>query len=291
MSQTVIQTTLGSDLDTSETITLSYPAGKSRGDFIGGSDHYVMLGQEKYAEPAGASFAFNAANIVITYKGATTIPSGTAVVANLDEPGVRGSDSPDLPENVSQIGVTVMDLGSPITADADGISASQSVGAGANALINGALASGGVADLDVPRNVVAAWTGASVLTVEGYDKNGNAMSEASASGTSFTGKKAFDRVTKATFSAAVTGATIGTGNVLGLPSWLPGTGHVLRELQDGATAAAGTLVAGLATGTASTTTTADVRGTYTPNSAPDGSRAYKLIALLENPAFQGNPQA
>jgi len=34
-----------------------------------------------------------------------------------------------------------------------------------------------------------------------------------------------------------------------------------------------------------------VRGTYTPNSAPDGSRAYKLIALLENPAFQGNPQA
>jgi hypothetical protein len=47
------------------------------------------------------------------------------------------------------------------------------------------------------------------------------MTESSASGTSFTGKKAFATVTKVKVSADVTALTVGTGNVLGLPDLLP----------------------------------------------------------------------
>jgi hypothetical protein len=49
-------------------------------------------------------------------------------------------------------------------------------------------------------------------------------------------------------------------------------------------------VAGLATGTVSTATTADVRGTYDPNVACDGSKGFKLIVALQDPQFLGNPQ-
>lgn len=292
MSQSVVHTILGADLATSGTITLSYPSGKTRGDFLNASGHYVMIGQDKYSEPDGASFAFNATTIVITYRGATTQPMGTDVYVNLDEPG--GNYLADveavLPENVAKASLVTIDLGSPDVADPDGISASQAVGAAALALINGALAVGGVATFDVPRNVVGAWTNASVVTVVGRDADGNLMSEASASGTSLAGKKAFKEVIAVHSSASITGATFGSGDVLGLPVWLPGAGHILKEIQDGAAATAGTAVGGLATGIVSTDTTADVRGTYDPNAACDGSKAFKLVALVEDPTFKGNSQ-
>jgi hypothetical protein len=115
------------------------------------------------------------------------------------------------------------------------------------------------------------------------------MSEVSASGTSFTGAKAFAKVSSITFNASVTGATAGTGVVLGLPVFLPYTGAVLKELQDGATATAGTVTAGVVT--AATTTTGDVRGTYSPNSAPNGSRTYELYVGLTDMGYRGVTQA
>jgi hypothetical protein len=166
------------------------------------------------------------------------------------------------------------------------------VTAAALALLNGALVSGGRCVFDVARNVVAAWTNTAICTVTGKDDRGNTLVEASGSGTSLTGKKAFKEITSVVFNANVTGATVGTGNVLGLPVYLPGTttSAVLKELEDEATATAGTCVGGLAVGTKSTATTADVRGTYAPNSTPDGAKAFKLLLALEDPSVAGNPQ-
>src|SRR3546814_14774595 len=64
--------------------------------------------------------------------------------------------------------------------------------------------------------------------------------------TAASGKKAFKTVTAIAVSATTTAAvTVGTGDVLGLPVYLPSSGAVLKELQDGASATAGTVVAGL----------------------------------------------
>ncbi len=86
----------------------------------------------------------------------------------------------------------------------------------------------------------------------------------------------------------MTGATVGTGDVIGLPVFLPGTGYVLRELQDGAAATAGTIVAGVTT--KATATTGDVRGTYDPNAACDGAKAFQLLTFLGDPGFKGVAQ-
>lgn len=52
--------------------------------------------------------------------------------------------------------VTTVTIG---TADADGIATAQAVGAGVSAVINGALASGGVATMDAPRRVIVTSSG------------------------------------------------------------------------------------------------------------------------------------
>jgi hypothetical protein len=68
----------------------------------------------------------------------------------------------------------------PATLDADGICAQQTLAAAGNALLNGALASGGTVTLDVPRIVIidAAGAATAVLTVTGTDVYGIPMSEA-----------------------------------------------------------------------------------------------------------------
>ena len=191
---------------------------------------------------------------------------------------------------VTRFRLARISLGSPAAAASNNVCTSQAITAAAGGTLNGALVSGGVATFDVPRNVVAAWTTSAVLTVTGTDVYGNVLKESSASGTSFTGKKAFKTVTSIAVSADVTGATVGTGTVLGLPVYLPSAGLVLRELEDGATATAGTIVGGLSPATVSTATTADVRGTYAPNSSPDGVKAFDLVAALTDFSFTGNPQ-
>jgi hypothetical protein len=191
---------------------------------------------------------------------------------------------------MSEITLVKLALGAPATASANAIALSQAATAadGLAAGINGALAAQGVATLDVPRNVVAAWTNAAILTVIGEDEYGNPMRESSASGTSFTGKKAFKKVTGIAVSANVTGLTVGTGVVLGLPVFVADVADIMREIQDGAAASAGTPLAGVQAD--ATATTGDVRGTYSPANAPNGSRVYELIAAVRAPGYRGLTQ-
>lgn len=284
----IVNTTLGSAVADSATFTANYPSGTNKGTYYGGTGHRMSVAKNAYTAPNGFTLTFNAADITVTNNSGVTWAAGSAIVLELQIPGELNSylDSGSAKRAVA-VG-QMINLEAPITADADGVSASQSVGAAANFLINGALASGGVVTLDVPRNIVGAWTTASVVTVYGEDEYGNAMVEASASGTSFTGKKAFKKVTRVTSSAAITLATIGTGNVLGLPVFLPGLGYVVKELQDGAVAAAGTVVAGITA--KQTATTGDVRGTYTPNAAPDGAKVYQLVVALQDTIASGAAQ-
>lgn len=172
-----------------------------------------------------------------------------------------------------------VDLGTPTAGAANTICASQSVSSGVAALLNGSTAG----TLDVPRNVVASWTNTAIVTVRGTDKYGRSLTESSASGTSFTGKKAFKTITSVTFNANVTSATVGTGNVLGLPYRLAGKWDILAGYADSTQeAATSTVVAGDAT--AATATTGDVRGTYAPATTPDGSKRFRVWMKINSVA-------
>lgn len=284
----IVNTTLGSAVADAGTFTVSYPAGTNVGTYFGGSDHAMSVAGVPYVAPRGFTLTFNAANITVTNNSGVTWASGSRICLELAIPGERLARIDARETKRFVCGGGVINLEAPIAAAAAGIAASQSVGLGANFLINGAQASGGQVILDVPRNVVAAWTTASVVTVYGEDEYGNAMVEASASGTALTGKKAFKKITRITSSAAITLATVGTGNVLGLPVFLPAAGYIVKELQDGAAAGAGTVVAAVTA--KPTATTGDVRGTYVPAVAPDGVKTYQLVVALQDVAARGAVQ-
>lgn len=246
MSQVTIQVTHASAVATNGTFTAAYPAGYTAGSFALYGHSIISRGHQKsYTQDAGKiSVSFGATTVTITYKGTTSLPAGSVTTVELNIAGeVRA------PQNFMDTAfkkglrmgfspIVRIDLGTPALLDADGISASQTVTFATTplALLNGALAdaSGTFVTLDVPRNVVAAWTSTAVLTVTGTDEYGNAMVEKSASSTSLTGKKAFKKITSCSFSANVSAATIGTGDVLGLPVYVDKATRILAELKDGA---------------------------------------------------------
>jgi len=234
------ETTLSADVATSGTFTVSYPTGTNAGSFSGAVGHKMWSAghQKMYSNPTGFTLSFASASyITVTYLGTTTLPAGSRVNLQLD---MLGTDNNDpyrvrvLNEKIVRSEYALLDLGSPIATDSDGIAASQTVtGAGTAFVINGALASNGAVVFDTPRNVVAAWSNAAVLTITGKDVDGNTVVESSASGTSHTGTKAFKSVSSVTTSATITGATVGTGSKLGLPVFIPDASYIVAELKNG----------------------------------------------------------
>lgn len=184
----------------------------------------------------------------------------------------------------------------PIAADDDGYSAAH---AGADAAgttsmtLGGALASGGVGTADYARNVVITVTHATSVVamsgvITGTDKYGRTQTEdwsVTATGTSkvFTGSKSFKTVTSITevVAADASANTIkaGTGKKFGL-DFKAASPTLLSELEDGAAPTAGTLVA------ASAVSTAAYRGTYAPNSAPDGALDFDIWYLVDDITVQ-----
>jgi len=121
-------------------------------------------------------------------------------------------------------------------------------------------------------------------TVTGLDINGNSVTEAwsiTATGTSktFTGAKAFSRITSITRVNATDASTntlvAGSGKVLGLH--LPVVSiKIIAEEEDGAAPTAGAIVK------ASTSAAADRLGTYTPNSTLDGAKDFSVWFLVQD---------
>jgi hypothetical protein len=179
----------------------------------------------------------------------------------------------------------------PQAAVTNNIAASQTAaGAGAVTLTAGTSAKSVVRNdgttaiqLDLPRAIkVNCSTTARAFTINGYDYYGQAMSEVitvATAATAVTGKKAFYQVTSATIAGSATAVVIGTSDVLGLPVRVFNVAYV-SSVKSNSTLAqdAGTFVAAdMAT---ATTTTGDVRGTYTPATASDGTvRTVMTIAL------------
>lgn len=283
---------LAAAVATGGTFVVGYPTGEDRGSFAQGVSVKLSAIGRVFSAPDDFTIAYNAGSMTVTYNGATTLPIGTRFTLQVDNTGYFPPhlDGPSAQIISKPMGVGLINLGSPGAAAANTLflSAALTAAAGASAP-TGALLSGGVGVIDARtgRNVVAAWTGAAVITVRGFDMFGKAITESSASGTAFTGKKAFKTVTSIQVSADVTGLTVGTGTVLGLPQYLPNTALVLKESVDGAAATAGTIVAGLSNATKSTATTGDIRGTYAPNAAPDGSKNYELVVATANPLLLG----
>jgi hypothetical protein len=225
-----------------------------------------------------------------TWMGTATGPQ-TNSWATSGNPGVIG-------QGVGPLGrVYIFDI-VPATASAINIvNVATAPTSGGNVTLNGALVSGGVATLDVCRNVVFvssnAGDTAQTVTVTGTDYYGQTQtSRVTLNGTtSVAGAKGFKTITQVTTSATMTGTlSVGTGIKFGLPYRVTDAGYLLRTGWDNAVADnGGTFVAGDATSPA-TVSTGDVRGTFAPTgNAPDGSR--RLVIAIGMTAIQAGPTA
>lgn len=291
MSYDVVELTLPSDVANGGSFTVGYPTNADPGSYALGFSHYIRsntYGRMNHADKV--SFSFGASSVTITNNSGVTLLAQTKFWVQFDKAGGNLDAALAAPARMSEQILVEIHLGAPDTAVANGVIASQAITAanGPSTGINGSLAVGGVATFDQPRNVVAAWTGTAVMTITGTDEYGAKLVESSASGTSFAGKKAFKTITRVQVSADVTGATVGSGDVLGLPVFLSDIGRVMRELQDGVAAAAGTIVKGAYA--KATATTGDVRGTYDPSAACDGAKAFTLFLAVDAPGNRGVAQ-
>ena len=151
--------------------------------------------------------------------------------------------------------------------------------------------------LDCPRAVsITIGTGTiadTAITVTGLDVYGQAMTDVIQTGTvqstTVNGEKAFFQVTGVAVAGAVGGTVaIGTTDILGSPVRITDAGYIARSGWNGALADdAGTFVAAVTT--TATTTSGDVRGTYVPSSAPNGTR--RLVMGILVPAIAAGPNA
>lgn len=292
MSRYTINGTLAANVANGATFTVSYPSGTDAGTFYGAVDHGLSIGLANYRHFDDFLAAPGASNVTITNRSGKAWAAGQPYIVMLEVPGERdindgNGKNPVLRAN--SLRLVQVNIGAPDVADADGVCASQAGTANTAMSLNGALLSGGKVVFDVPRNVVAAWTGTAVLTVTGKDEYGNTVVESSASGTSLAGKKAFKEITRVVPSANITAATVGTGDVFGLPVYLQDADQVIKELENFAVpGTGGTFVAGSTA--KATATTGDVRGTYDPNSAADGSKVFQLWIATSDPTYRGPAQ-
>lgn len=185
----------------------------------------------------------------------------------------------------------------PLTLAANNLATSQSPGTAALFLTAGAGVTsvtgfGGVTALqmDVPRALRFISGGIDTgitFNVVGYDNLQKPMTEnvTGASAGTATGKKAWYQVVSITPSAAISSTiTVGTTDVFGLPAYVQDAAYIGQVKWNNTLAAdAGTLVTGVTT--TATSTTGDVRGTYTPSAnASNGIRRLVVNILLS----QGN---
>jgi hypothetical protein len=184
----------------------------------------------------------------------------------------------------------------PATKSATAVCAAQAVAAAGNATINGASATAGVATFDYARTVNVDSTNAGdttqTVTVTGTDYYGQLQTETIAlNGTTLVaGQKAFATIARVAVSAALAGnLTVGNEDVFGLPYRVTDAGYLIGVGWAGALARdAGTFAAADTTSPA-TATTNDVRGTYAPSSAANGSR--RLVIAIGMTGIQAGPTA
>lgn len=328
MAQTpfdIVTATLASSLVAGGTFTISYPDDRSKGNYSGSIGHKAVINGNAYSAPADFTLTFNANASSITFtwgSGKPTLDAGSTVKVMMQRRGQddRRPGDPVSAKRTVEAPIYAFDLGSPIAADSDNMIKAATSTELPNATTttytpdtDGTSPTDGVGPVvtlsgvkhwknDVPRNVAVAVThGSSVvamtIVVTGLDEYLNTVVESlsiTATGTSKSaaGLKAFKYIRSIAITSAGNATTntadIGFGDVIGLPAFLPGTGYVVKELQDGAAATAGTVVAGVTS--KATATTGDVRGTYDPNAACDGDKGFVLLVSLPEPNQLGVSQ-
>lgn len=167
------------------------------------------------------------------------------------------------------------------------VCATQSAAAAGNLTINGTLASGGVATLDVPRAVTVTSTGDDStvnITITGTDTYGETLvwTTTGPNAAATTSPKAFKTVTQVAVDTAVVSTLIavGMGDRFGFPLKMAKRSDALIWWDGVLTTTSSGFTAADATGSAKSS---DVRGTYAVQSAADATKVLDMVIFSADP--------
>jgi len=300
------QTYMGTDLNQTEAVVTGSISGTTLTVTSILSGDVIVLGQYVGGTGGGGVSAGTYITAFVSGTGGTgtyTVNNSqtvTSTTLTLSGDGYLGDPSPmDL--GVGPLGrVYIWDC-VPQTLQTANIAASQTAsGAGAVTLTAGTSTKSvvnaygqTVIQLNTPRALqINTSTTARSITVSGYDYYGQAMTEkitVATAGTAKPGAKAFYQIVSATIDGSATAVTIGTTDIFGLPVRCIDAGYVVKVGWNNTLAQdAGTFTVADMTNPA-TNQTGDVRGTYKPSTASDGTK--RLVMTIALPAIAVGPNA
>lgn len=252
MNFKTVEFTLTANVADDGTFTVSYPAGFDDGDFENAVGHYLVLNGDRLDQPNDIGLSFGDTSVTVTNRtGAALVAAKGYFTFMLNGKDSSREDravfdpSKDVTGRVKLLakdaGVLLINLSSPVTADADGILDGVSATDSAQTYTSADFVSTFTGTLDVARNIVLTGTAGSnhVVTVRGFDEYDQPMREAiTLNGTNaVAGVKAFKRVTQFDVAAGAAGDTFdaGWGDVLGLPVFVDEATKITHVIENGVT--------------------------------------------------------
>lgn len=286
-----LNTVLKQDLIPNEKLELKYPEGVTQGSFFGAIDHTLGIESRFFRAPKDFIVIPTHDNIVIHWSSNIRVPAGALMHFQFQEQGGDFYSDPRTGITVKgmvQSPTFLVNLGSMADKDPNFYVQSAPIPEAGRLLLTNNKP-------DAARNVIIhsdADETHAVFTVEGEDVYLRPMVEniKGPSTNIINGKKAFAKINRITVTEACNGnVSIGTGNRLGLPVFVPGQGYVLQEMVNGMPISGGMIVSGELN--VPTATTGDRRGTYSPPpSVPlNGRDTIQLFLILPNPGNIGTP--
>jgi hypothetical protein len=282
---------LEKDLPPKGAVSLRYPEGRNEGHFFGGMNHTLSIDGVFFRSPRDFILLTHQDHIVFTWNGAFPLPAGLLLNIQAEIPG--GDFYFDPKSSVTVLNMVhsplfMVNLGSP--ADANPVYWVDSTTVSDNRPLKLAYTQTLTA-----RNVVIHAendNSHATFTVEGEDLYRRSMVETITLSAlpSTEGKKAFSYITRITSNFPCNGKiSLGTGNKLGLPVFLPSVGYLIREIVNGQPMTGGIVAAGETA--APFAASGDRRGTYTPppGIALDGRKSVHLLLSLLAPGNIGIP--
>ncbi len=282
---------LKSALEPKGTLSMPYPEGRNEGHFFGGVNHTLSIEGNFFRSPRDFTLLIQHDRILFTWHGGFVLPAGTLLNIQAEIPGGDYYFDP-------KIGVTVLNMvHSPMFM----VNLASPADAESNYWVEPANAAEGQpltlvrTQIVTPRNVVVhskTDNSHATFTIEGEDLYRRSMIEkiTAPNAGKTEGKKAFAQIRRITSSHALKGEiSIGSGNKLGLPVYLPSPGYLLREIIDGLAITGGTIIAG--ENDVPSAITGDRRGTYTPPASVtlNGKHSIHLLLSLLAPGNIGIP--
>jgi hypothetical protein len=284
-----INTILKQDLAPNGKLEVAYPEGVNEGSFFGAIDHTLGIETRFFRSPKDFIVIPTPDNLVIHWTANLNIPAGALLYFQLQEQG--GDYYTDNRTGVTVRGMVeartfLINLGSVRDKDPIYYVHPTQVSSGGRLLLANNKP-------DVSRNVIVysdSDESNRTFIIHGEDIYLRPMVEYLRGPTAgkTNGKKAFAKINKISVDGPCNGAiNIGTGNRIGLPSFVPGPGYVLSEMVNGTPVSGGMIVPGELN--LAGPTTGDRRGTYTPPPSVNlnGRDTIQLFLILPNPGNIG----